>query len=106
VICVFSPSCSDAARVNGRLGALVRLSLVDDLAEMTAPARSAFLDGFYQATDSTLPPSVRARKAKAALRAHMARLSKRGVAARARQRAARRGAATRAANADLAAPRA
>ncbi len=50
----------------------------------TAPARDAFLEGFKEAVDpdGVLEPDERARRAKHALKAHMARLALKSAQAR------------------------
>lgn len=70
-----------------RIAALTRVAKEPSGTAMTAKARSAFRQKFYNATDPDLPEAERQRQAAAAYRLHMTRLSHR--AALARSRAAR-----------------
>lgn len=96
----------DTARSRrARIAALTRVSREPSGTAMTAPARSAFLAKFYADTPAHLPEAERDRMARAALRAHMIRLSHN--AAEARTAAARaHAAAVEAEAAELAASRA
>lgn len=60
---------------------------------MTAQARSAFLQKFYDQTDPDLPEAERQRQAEAAKRLHMTRLSHRAALTRRRAAAAHQAAA-------------
>lgn len=61
-----------------RIGANAMWAATDDWSARTAPARRAFLAKFEDQVDPNreLDPVVRAKKADAALRAHMASLAK------------------------------
>ena len=69
--------------MRGRIGAYVAHSRHSGQ-EMTAAGRRAFLASFERQVDpdGTLDPRERARRAEAALRAHMLRLSAKSVEAR------------------------
>ncbi len=70
----------------GRIGAYARLSKYDS-ADLTAPARAAFLDKFEQAVDpdGILPPQERQRRATYARKAHFIRLARLSAAARSKK---------------------
>jgi hypothetical protein len=72
---------SQAARV-----AALSLHAQRDSKEVTAPARSGFLSRFERQVDpdGALSEAERARRAEAALRAHMIRLAARSAKARSR----------------------
>lgn len=67
----------------GRIGAHVAHSLHDS-AELTAPARRAFLDKFLTQVDpdGVLDPQERAKRAEHAMRAHMQTIALKSAAAR------------------------
>lgn len=71
------------ASTKGRLGAFVQHSLYS-ATETTSRARATFLAGFERRVDPTgiLPPKERARRARAALKAHMTRLALRSMQVR------------------------
>ena len=70
----------------GRLGAY-SAHAKNDTQELTKPARAAFLKRFERKVDpeNRLDPEERARRAQAALRAHMTRLALRSAASRSRR---------------------
>jgi hypothetical protein len=69
----------DAAerRMRAQIAVDVRMSMCDDRAAVTAPARKAFLDQFEREVDpdGVLLPDERARRATLARRAYMRRLA-------------------------------
>jgi hypothetical protein len=68
--------------MRGRIGGYRRWVAETDRTAATAPARSAFLRRFLDATDPSLPDDVRAKQAEAARRAHFAELAYRSARAR------------------------
>jgi hypothetical protein len=70
----------------GRIGGHIAHAMHDS-AQLTAPARRAFLDKFEREVDpdGELEPSERARRAEHARKAHMQRLAMKSVAARRRK---------------------
>lgn len=71
-------------RAHARLAALSRVAHEPSGAAMTAAARDAFRQRFYDATDPALPEGERARQADAARRAFYVDLSRRAAKARRR----------------------
>lgn len=71
-------------RLHARKAALTRSSRAPSGSAISAPAREAFLDKFYDQTDPELPEEERQRQARAALKLHMSNLSIKGVRARRR----------------------
>lgn len=67
---------ASSRRIAAQIAANERWARVDDRSAETSPARGAFLDRFVRQVDpdGVLPPDEQARRAKSALRAHMARL--------------------------------
>jgi len=72
--------------LRARLGAYSRLAR-EDAHEMTAPARRSWATKWEQQVDPSgvLAPEERARRARAAMRAHMARLALASAKARKRR---------------------
>lgn len=70
-----------------QMGGLARSAKAPSGAAVSAPARSAFWNGFYERTDAALPEQERQRQAAAARKLYMTQLSRK--AARKRQEAAR-----------------
>lgn len=87
-----------------RMGGLARSASAPSGAAVSAPARAAFLQSFYDKTDPSLPEEERQRQAEAARRLHMTRLSRKAAAAR-REAASAAAEAARATEAELAALR-
>jgi hypothetical protein len=86
------PLSKSERSIFGRIGGLSTVALAPSASAVSAPARKAFLQKFYDATDPSLPPEERERQAAAARKAHMTRLSylavkKRRIAAEARKAA-------------------
>jgi len=77
------------ARTRGRLGAYAQQSKHDPK-DYTTKARAAFLERFARQVDpdNKLDPAERERRAQAAMRLHMLRLSEKTRAARAAKRGA------------------
>lgn len=73
-----------------RMAALTLHSKINDPVAHTAPAREAFMRKFEREVDpdGLLEPSERARRARAAMRAHMSRLRLKAMRKRADQQAA------------------
>ena len=87
-----------------QMGGLARSATAPSGAAVSAPARTAFWNSFYERTDAGLPEEERQRQATAARKLHMTRLSR--LAAQKRQQAARTAAeAAEATAAELAAIR-
>ena len=68
--------------INARIAAEISWARTSDRSARTRPAREAFLKRFEREVDpdGKLPPEERRRRAEHALRAHMLRLRKRGLA--------------------------
>jgi hypothetical protein len=75
---------SSANSARGRIGAFSKWARTEDRTLATAPARRAFLRRFEIEVDpdGRLSSEERAKRADFAMRAHMARLSQRGIQAR------------------------
>lgn len=80
---VTTPELSQLRAAAGRIGGLVTASR-HDVREQTKPAGKAFRARFEREVDpdGLLPAAERARRAQAALRAHMQRLAMRSAAVR------------------------
>jgi len=65
-----------------RIAGLARSAKAPSGTAISAPARAAFLQRFYDETDPELPEAERQRQAAAARKLHMTRLSRRAAAAR------------------------
>lgn len=78
------PSSDTERSQRARIAALTRVANEPSGTAMTAKARSAFWQSFYDRTDPELPESERQRQADAARRLHMTRLSHAAAIARRR----------------------
>jgi hypothetical protein len=82
------PSEDSERSQRARIAALTRVSREPSGTAMTARARSAFWQSFYDATDPGLPEAERQRQADAARRLHMTRLAQKAALKRRRAAAA------------------